>query len=118
MKVASLETELIDCLDDRLEQCSKTIRDEFHLLIEWLLAEVIIDISHQVDQTLLLRTIKAVVRGVEVRYQNAAEMAKYLLGGFTLPSFPIDERHLLQICENPYIPISAINRHFRFVCVD
>ena len=90
----------------------------FHLLIEWLLAEIIIDISHQVDQTLLLRTIKAVVRGVKVRYQNAAEMAKYLLRGFTLPSLPIDERHLLQVSENPHIPISAINRHFRFVCVD
>jgi len=118
MKVASLQTELIDCLDDRLEQCSKTIRDEFHLLIEWLLVEVIIDISHQVDQTLLLRTIKAVVHGVEVRYQNAAEMAKYLLGGFALPSFPIYERHLLQVSENPYIPMTAINRHFGFVCVD
>ena len=61
----------------------------FHLPIEWFLVEIIIDISHQVDQTLLLRTIKAVVRGVEIRYQNAVEMAKELLRGFTLPSFPI-----------------------------
>src|SRR5690348_14988301 len=99
MKVASFQTELIDCLDDRLEQCGKTIRDEFHLLIEWLLAEIIIDISHEVDQALLLRTINAVVCGVEVRYQNAAEMPKYLLRDFTLPSCPVDENHLLQASE-------------------
>jgi hypothetical protein len=106
MKVASLQTELIDCLDDRLEQCSKTVRDEFHLLIEWLLAEIIIDISHQVDQTLLLRTIKAVVRGVKVRYQNAAEMAKYLLRGFTLPSFSIDERLSDHSCKVATLPVT------------
>src|SRR6266481_2591501 len=118
MKVASLQSELIDRLDDRLEQCSKTIGDVFHLLIEWLLAEILIDISHQVDETLLVGTIKAVVRGVEVRYQNTAEIAKYLLRGFSLPSVPVYERHLLQVSENPHIPIGAFNRHFRFVSVD
>jgi hypothetical protein len=118
MKAASLQTELIDRLDDRLEQRSKTIRDVFHLLIEWLLAEILIDISHQVDETLLVGAIKTVICGVEVRYQNTAEIAKYLLRGFSLPSVPVYERHLLQISEHPHIPISAFNRHLRFVSMD
>jgi len=52
--MTSLQPELIDSVDDRLEQCGKTIRDVLHLLIEWLPAEILIDISHQVDETLLI----------------------------------------------------------------
>src|SRR5215831_9743859 len=84
MKVASLQTEPIDCLDDWLEQCRKTVRNVFHFIIEWLLAEIIIDISHQVDQTLLVHTIKAVVRGVDssawTRFPSAifSRIARYV----------------------------------------
>ena len=60
MQMASLQTETIDCLDDRLQHRRKTVRNVFHLLIEWLPAEILIDVSHQVDETLLLRTIKPV----------------------------------------------------------
>jgi hypothetical protein len=40
------------------------------------------------DETFLVLTIKAVVRGVKVRHQNATEIAKDLLRGFSFGVFP------------------------------
>ena len=77
-----------------------------------------IDISHQMEETFLVRTIKAAIRGVDVRYQNTAEIAKDVLCGFSFASVSVYERYFLEVSENPHIPIGALNRHLHLVSVD
>jgi hypothetical protein len=96
----------------------KIMRNVFHFIAEWLLPKIFVDISHQVDETLLLRTIKVVISGVEVRYQNASEIPKHLLGGFNFPSITVYERHVLQVSEHPHISVDAFDHDFGFIGMD
>jgi hypothetical protein len=52
-----LQTEPIDCFDHGLEQKRESASQFFHLRIKWVLQDIIIDVSHQMNQTFLLYTL-------------------------------------------------------------
>ena len=50
------QTETIDCFDHGSSRSAKAASQFLHFLIKWLLQDIIIYISHQMNQTFLLYT--------------------------------------------------------------
>jgi hypothetical protein len=63
----------IDGIYDRLQQSSKSKGHQLRFLVEWIIQYLVIQISHEVYETLLLRTRDRIVGGIEIRYKHPFE---------------------------------------------
>src|SRR5262252_1699376 len=57
----------INCLNHGFQQYRKVSHQLFHLFIEGLSEKVIVQIPHEMNQALLLRTVNGVIRSIKVR---------------------------------------------------
>ena len=66
VKVPSLQPMPVNRVDDRFEEPSKIQRNLPHLVVKGICQDIIVDVTQEVNQTLLLRTIHAVISTVKV----------------------------------------------------
>src|SRR5882724_12051440 len=73
----------IDGIYDRLQQSSKSKGHQLRFLVEWIIQYLVIQVPHEVYETLLLRTGDRFVCGIEIRHKNPSEPLQQLLNSFS-----------------------------------
>jgi hypothetical protein len=86
---------MVHRLDYGFEQASKPSRDLLHFFVERLFREIVVHVSHKVNQTLLLRALDCIISGIEVRDEDSAKFAKDLLKRAAFSRLRVNECHVL-----------------------
>jgi hypothetical protein len=73
VEVPLCEAERIDRVNNRLQQADQFMGKLLQILVEWMVEHVVIDVSHKVDQALLLRAFGGVVGSIKVGDKDAGE---------------------------------------------
>jgi len=92
-----------------------------HLLqfsIEWIVKDLVVQISHQMNEAPLLKASDRIIRGVEIGYQNALESSQKFLGRFSLSVVREDIHHVAIAGQDPDKCGFAPDVRPRFVRVD
>jgi len=76
--MATLEAELVDRIDDRLQDGNERLGQPLKSLVEGAVEQVVVDISRKVDEAFLLGALGRVVSGVEIGDQYAPEPVEHL----------------------------------------
>ena len=63
----SFQPKLVNRLNYRFQQDRKLLHEPFQFFIERLSEKIIVQISHEMNQALLLRTVYGVIRSIKVR---------------------------------------------------
>ena len=98
------EPKAINCLDDGRDDVGEASGKRPELFIKRVLEDVIIDVSNEMNNALLLRAINGVVSGVEVRHQNAVKTIKHVAKEISLSGISMHVVDQRRVCKDPYVP--------------
>ena len=94
----------INAFHHRLHQCCESLREQLEFFVIWVLQDLVVQISNEMDQTLLLGALDAVVSGVEIGHQDTLKILQHVLDGVTLPSLRIEVSDFFHAGEDPNKP--------------
>jgi hypothetical protein len=78
-QMALLQAIAIDGFYYGPQQCAEVLSDTLELFIERIVNQILVQISDQVNEALLLRTWQGIVAGKEVRDQDPRESVEHFL---------------------------------------
>src|ERR1043165_3347429 len=96
-----LQSAAVNRLDHRPQDFCKSSYDLLHILIEGPIQNQVVQVPHQVNEALLLRTGQRVVGRVKVRDEDASETGQRRLGDLPLRS---EERRVGKECRSRWSP--------------
>jgi hypothetical protein len=114
-EIMATQSSTINCLHNWLQQTRKVSHNEFQLLIVRMLENIIVQVSHQVDEALLLVAVEGIVGSEKIANQNAFEIFQHLLQKRPIAAFSIQVGNVVQIGEDPDIRRMASDTHSRLV---
>src|SRR3954447_23604951 len=116
--MATLEAELVDRIDDRLQDGNERLGQRLQSLVKGAVEQVVVNISRKVDEAFLLGALGRVVSGVEIRDQYAPEPVEHLPEDRPLASRGVNIDDLLQARAGPDISTVPLERDLGLVNVD
>lgn len=77
LQVPPLQAIFVNCADDFSQYCAKPLSHHLQLTVERISQYVVIDVSDQMNEALLLFAKKRIVPCVEIRNKNPLELSKH-----------------------------------------
>src|SRR6266404_9677164 len=78
VQVAFPKAIAINGVNNSLQQARKPTGDRFKLIVKGVLQQFLVHIPHQMDKAALLRHIKGIIGGVEIRDQHALKFLQHV----------------------------------------
>jgi len=86
-QVTRLETKTVDRIDYRFQQTGKPLCDFLHFFVEQLLGNIVVHISHEMNEAFLMRALaKRIIRSIEIGDENSTKIPEDLLKRAALQS--------------------------------
>ena len=119
-QVVLLQPESVDRRDHRLDDGGEPGGRLLQVLVERVFQQVVVQVSDQVDEALLLRALDRVVGRVEVGDQDTLEPGQGLLRGRSVPGRGVDVHRRVGAGEDPdvRVPYRPHHPHLGLVGMD
>src|SRR5208337_990709 len=113
-----LQTMPVNSLYNCTQQGTEGTGDRLEFIVVGVVQQLLVDVSHQVDEALLLWAFDGVVGGVEVGYKDAVEVLEQFPQEVPLSGRPVHVDDLFQICEDPDVAFAYTQFHLRLIDVE
>src|SRR5258708_27247388 len=114
----AFETPSVDGLHDAPKKFGKRRHDLLYAFVVWVVQDSVIEVTHQVEQALLLRAWNRVVGRVEIRYQNPLEPIQSALHQAPFACLRVKIDHFAERGKNPDVSRRAVQSNSCFICMN
>ena len=117
-QISAFEAAPVHCFDNPSEHGPEPFGDAFEFHVKWILEYVVIDVAHQMHETLLLLALERIIRSVKIGDQNTRELAEHLLEKSRFPRWLVEVVDLIHGGQNPNIAFLLSQSYRSFINVD
>src|SRR6266446_8120863 len=78
VQVAFPKAIAINGVNNSLQQARKPTGDRFKLIVKGVLQQILVHVPHKMDKAALLRHVKGIIGGVEIRDQHALKFLQHV----------------------------------------
>src|ERR1700730_5727413 len=111
----TLEAPSVDGFHDSPKKLGKRRRDALHVFVVWVVEDGVIEVTHQVEQALLLCAWNGIVGCVEIGYQNALKPFQRALHHVPLARLRVKVDHFAECCKHPDVSRLAVQSNSCFI---
>ena len=104
-----LQAKAINRFNDLLQKLREPANYALEFIVKRIAEYLGVQIAHQVEEAPLLGAVERIIRRVEIRHEDAFEIAQCRLGNFTFAGFRIEVGYFVQVREDPDISRLASN---------